>query len=163
LQVVQGIYPFLTLIPAILYPRLIDWAKEGPAVLFRRQLQLMLTFSLLLVPASLLAFATLPWIFPRVFGPEFAGGALPCAILLTSKGFVVINSLFTWGLWAQERDKSMLAITSAVAAASFVLNLIFIPRFGAVAASTVAGLSELGVLAGSMFLCWRHTRTTPAP
>ncbi len=160
LQVVQAVYPFLALIPAILYPRLIDWAKEGPHVLFRRQLQLMLAFSLLLIPAVAAAFFVLPWLFPKVFGQAFAGGALPCAILLSSKGIVVLNSLFTWGLWAQQRDKSMLAITSAVALLSLGFNLVLIPHYGAIAASSVACLSEFGVLAGSMSLSWWNLKRT---
>jgi O-antigen/teichoic acid export membrane protein len=100
----------------------------------------------------MLTFFILPVTYGSIFGEAFQSAALPCAILLTSKAVVLINSIFGWGLWAQHKDKAMLLLMTMVAIISVLLNFIFIPKMGMLAAASTNLMSEILILIGAFIL-----------
>lgn len=141
---------FLLLIPGLLYPRFIEWQKNGGDFLWQRQ-KILFSFGLLcLVPAAVLTFLIAPW-FYKLYGSQFTDAVYPFAILLTAKYIATLSGIFTWGLWAQHRDKTMLAITGVAAVFSLCSNLLLIPHYGMWAAAGVSLTSELLILIGAFY------------
>lgn len=156
LQLVNGIQPILTLVPALLYPRMIEWAKEGREVLWRRQLRVSAFILWVGLPAVIIGFFLIPLVYPFIYGPEFQAAAVPCCILVAAKLAVLLNGIYGWGLWSVAQDVTMLAIMGVAAVASLGLNIILIPRFGMLGAASVNLFSELLILAGVFYFQRRY-------
>lgn len=154
-QVVGAIQPLLALVPALLYPRMIDWSKRGTPYLWKKQLSLAKVLGLIAIPGILGTFLVAPVVYPWIFGARFRDAAWPCCFLITSKFFVLLNGIFGWGLWAIGRDRTMLVIMSCTAGFSLLMNVLLIPRFGMVVASLVNVASELIILGACMFITYR--------
>ncbi|MFZ5806904.1 MAG: lipopolysaccharide biosynthesis protein [Verrucomicrobiota bacterium] len=147
---VGAAYSFLLLIHGLLYPRFIEWQKQGKDALWQKQ-KMLFSFGLIcLIPAIALTFWLAPW-FYKLYGPKFTDAAYPFAILLTAKYVSTISAVFTLGLWAQHRDRAMLAITGAAAIFSLCMNLILIPHYGMHAAACVNLASEAFILIVAFF------------
>jgi O-antigen/teichoic acid export membrane protein len=158
MTLVNGFQAFAVMVPALLYPRMIEWNRRGPDYLWQRQWQIMRVALLLFVPGVIAAFTFSPVVYRVLYGPVFLPAAFPFAMLLASKMVTVLNGIFGWGLWAQGRDRTMLTLTSVAAAASLSLNFLLIPRMGIFGAATVCLLSELIVLGGTILCSYRGLR-----
>jgi O-antigen/teichoic acid export membrane protein len=146
---------FLTMIPILLYPRFIEWLKEGAQNLWHRQIQLARVAIAISVPVIVVAFIVSPRFFLLAFGAPFAAAAYPFCLLLASKLVVVVNGIFGWGLWAMKKDRQMLAVMVVTAVVSISANLLLIPRFGMMAAASVNLACEVLILAGCFVLTRR--------
>lgn len=158
LQIQGGIQPILALVPALLYPRMIEWGKVSRQHLWAKQLHLAKSLALLFIPVTIAIFLLVPWVYPYLFGAEFKAAATPCALLIVSKLMVVLNGIFGWGLWSMEKDLTMLVILGVVAILSVTLNLLLMPRYGMIAAASVNLASECLILLGCMYFQYRHCR-----
>ncbi len=148
---------FFNLIPLILYPRFIEWRKRGEEVLWVRQLKLTALFSAGGGILALGGFWLIPLLYPYVFGPSFAGAAVPCALLLLSEIIVVISGLFSWGLLTDHTyDKFVSSTLIGTAVFSLATNLLFIPRFGMMGAALVHLASEILILGVFFGLAYRR-------
>ena len=161
MTLVNGFQAFAVMVPALLYPRMIEWNRTSPEYLWHRQWQIMRVALLFFLPGVVAAFALSPTLYKLLYGAVFLPAAYPFAMLLASKMVTVLNGIFGWGLWAQGRDRTMLALTSIAAAASLGLNFILIPYAGIFGAATVCLISELIVLGGTIYCSHRALRTTP--
>ena len=137
-----GVQGFTSYIPMLLYARMLEWQRAGPQVLWQHQKKILGYFALFTVGLSLAAFALAPLGYSIIYGPSFQKGAYPFAILLTAKLVSVMNGIMGWGMVAQKKERSLFKIMAGVAVFSLSSNVIFIPLFGAYAASTVNLLSE---------------------
>ncbi len=155
IQVVGAVQPLLALLPALLYPRMIEWSKLGAGHLWEKQLNVAKVILLLSVPAIVATFVVVPMTYPYVFGERFRDAALPCCFLIASKFVVLLNGIFGWGLWALGKDRTMLVIMSITAALSLLLNLLLIPRFGMLGASIINIGSEVLILVACMVFSYR--------
>ena len=133
---------FAAMVPALLYPRMIEWHRIGPEHLWAKQLRLAGTALCFFIPGACAAFLFAPYFYKALYGPAFLSAAYPCALLLVARMIAVVNGIFGWGLWAQHRDRLMLWLTIATAVISLGLNFSLIPRFGLVGASSVCVLCE---------------------
>ena len=156
LQVANGVQPILTLVPSLLYPRMIEWSKIGSLFLGRKQIEIAGALALLSVFLVAGTFLTVPLAYPLLFGPAFQGAALPCCLLITSHFLILVNGVFAYGLWSLEKDVIMLMIMAVTAVSSLALNLILIPKFGMMAAASVAVFAELLILIGCFYFQYRH-------
>jgi O-antigen/teichoic acid export membrane protein len=135
------------IVPAILYPRFLEWKKMGEEVLWRRQVKLAWVFSGLGAVGTILAFLIMPTVYPFVFGPAFSRAAIPCVILLGSKCLIMVTTILYMGLVTDPRyDRKVFLITLLTAILSLTSNLIFIPKFGMYAAAVTNVASEVLVL-----------------
>jgi len=161
---ITGVSALLSMISALLYPRYIDWKKQGDAYLWSRQKKISLVFAALFLPLIILAFLLSPLFFYYVYSPVFARAAYPFAILLTARFVGVINGIYYGGLLAHRQDKSMLVITSTVSFICLGLNLLLIPHFGVMAAASVNLTNEFLVLTATFTLNRRlvHRQTLVA-
>lgn len=148
---------FLLLINGLLYPRFIEWQKMGTDFLWQRQKALFYFGLLCIIPLTVLTFLLSPW-FYKLYGPKFTHAAYPFAILMTSKYVATLSSVFTLGLWAQHRDRAMLAVTTMAAFSSLIINLLFIPRYGMWSVASATLSSEILILIGAFILVKKNIR-----
>jgi O-antigen/teichoic acid export membrane protein len=155
LQIVSGIQPLIAMVPLLLYPKLISWRAISLSELWRGQKRVFFRFLIPVILLAALAVAVLPFAYRLIFGSAFEAAAIPCALLVCSKLVVILNGIFGWGLWAAKKDKTMLAIMTAVGFSSVALNFVLIPRFGMLAAASVNLLSEIMILCACAFFMHR--------
>jgi O-antigen/teichoic acid export membrane protein len=146
LQVINGVQPLLVMIPLLIYPKLISWRAISINDLWLGQKRLFFQFLAPVLLLGLLAMIVIPLAYPVVFGPAFKSAAIPCVLLVCSKLVVILNGIFGWGLWAAKKDKTMLAVMSAVGISSTALYFLLIPRFGMIGAASVNLFSEIMIL-----------------
>jgi len=161
-NLVNSAQQVLGLVPMLLFPRFVEWRKQGSEVLWRKQLRLAALFLALGLPVCVLAFLLSPLVFRLLYGTAFASAAIPFAVLFTSKVVVVLNGLFSYGLWAQSQDRKVFWVLLPTAIISFACNFLLLPRYGMSAACCINLLSELLVLAGCFILARRHLKNALA-
>jgi O-antigen/teichoic acid export membrane protein len=157
-KLVASAQQVLGLAPLLLFPRFVEWRKLGADVLWRKQLRLAAIFLALGLPVCVLAFLLSPFVFRLLYGQEFASAAIPFAVLFTSKVVVVLNGLFSYGLWAQSEDRKVFWVVLPTAVISFFCNFLLLPRYGMSAACCVNLFSEVLVLAGCFILARQHLK-----
>lgn len=156
---VSAVQNTLAILPTLLYPRFLEWRKQGEEVLWSRQWKLVSAFSVVGVVGSACAFLFLPLVYPILFGAAFEGAALPCAILLTAKFMVLLNGIFGWGLLTDpEYDRRVWLCFVAAGAFSLACNLVFIPKHGMTAAALTNLGSESLLLLSFLFLAARRIK-----
>lgn len=96
---------------------------------------------------------------PLFFGDEFAGSIVPMQILSFKlildmlNGFFVINVLYVFGY-----EKKFLLIAACTALLSFALNMLFIPRYGAIGAAIVAiAIGGCFQIVFNLYVVYKHT------
>jgi O-antigen/teichoic acid export membrane protein len=141
-------------IPTILFPRFIEWRKQGVEHLWSRQLKIAGTLLVLVIPAAFVSLLVVPRIHRLIYGAAFADASIPAAILIVSKLIIMLNGVFAWGLIAdgsQDRRTALLMVSVAVISVS--LNLTLLPRFGITSAAIVNVVSESAILVGAFLMC----------
>lgn len=161
-KLIASAQQILTLVPALLFPRFVEWRKLGADVMWRKQLKLAGILFLLSAPVCVLAFVLSPMVFRLLYRGDLAESAIPFAVLFTSKVVVVFNGLFAQGLWAQAEDKKVFWVIFPTAAISFLCNIYLLPKYGMYAACSVNLFSELLVLAGCFILARQHVKIAMA-
>jgi len=136
------VWTFLSMIPMLLYPRFLEWQKISPDLLYRNQWKLFRFMSAGAVALTAAAFLLSPAVYPMIFGPEFARASIPFAMLVGSICIILLNNLFSYGLWSQGKDRSMLGISIVAAMTSLSLNFLVIPKFGMMGAAAVNIVAE---------------------
>lgn len=77
---------------------------------------------------------------------EFIASVVPFRVLLLSLPVFFISSLYMWVFIAEGKRWRLSAIYGSGMILNILLNLIFIPRFGIMAAAVITGVSELYIL-----------------
>lgn len=134
----------LTLV-ASLYPRFSEYYatnKQRLAELFQSSLKYL---ALIALPISAGIFVLSADIVLTVFGEKYTNSILPLKILIFSLFFSFASFPIGSFLNATNRQTTQTTITGAVLVLNFILNLILIPKFGAVGAA-------LSALAGNILL-----------
>lgn len=140
------ILPILSILPLLIYPRLIAWRNDSNQKFHRNALILIFGLSVLAMVLIGGATITVPIIFQFLLGENFETGILPCIVLFIAKGFILIGAVPAWGLLAYGLDKYQLIVSLVAAVTSITLNLLLIPHWGIVAVAAVNAISELIVL-----------------
>jgi O-antigen/teichoic acid export membrane protein len=142
-QIALGAQAFLLMVSDLMYPRLIEWRKEGIEVLWQRQKKVAVVLAAILLPLGLLAFLITPIFFHFFYGPAFQRAAYPCALLLFSRMVAVLTRIYGYGLVAQKEDRKLAIVCSSIAILSLGSNCFFIPRYGIYASSLTNLASEI--------------------
>ncbi|MCR4324694.1 MAG: flippase [Candidatus Curtissbacteria bacterium] len=132
-----------------LYPLLQKVFKENLAE-FKKQIRFwsisLVGFSILL-GVSLMAVSLF---IPTLFGEEFAQSKISLQILALGMPFFFLSALVWHVLIIHNKQKYLIAVYALGAVFNVAANLIFIPKYGFIAASTVTVISEALVLALSL-------------
>jgi lipopolysaccharide exporter len=140
-------------IPTILFPRFIEWRKQGLEHLWNRQIKIAGALVAFIIPAAALSMFVVPPVHRLIYGPAFSDAAVPSAILVVSKLIIMVNGVFAWGMIADgSQDKRAAVLMVSVAVVSVTLNLSLLPRFGITSASVVNVVSESSILIGAFLM-----------
>lgn len=140
----------------LLLPHLSSAWKRGHRTSFSRYLRqaaAAVTWAAVFIVLTLVLFAS-P-IITLIAGPTFTDAAPLLRILSFALGIMFIGNLAGFSLVACGRHQILLAIAASLAAANVVLNLIFIPPYGAPAAAFTTLFTELIAAAAASFAVLR--------
>jgi O-antigen/teichoic acid export membrane protein len=148
------------LLPGLAYAQAATDPERFRAV-FRQALRYLGGITL---PICLLGIPLAPFLIGLLYGPRFEPAAVVLQILLVSVVFGVVGQAARSALLAME-SQAFLVKTGAIAAAtSIALDLILIPRWGAVGAAIANTTVQVGWAVAIFLPLWRRLRLTrPMP
>ncbi len=155
-QLALGLNAFIAILPMIYYPEFIELKKQSNRLLWNRQKVLSSYLTISVIPVVVLVFVLGPMAFTWVFGETFSDAGIPFAILVCSELVVLIAGVFAWGLWAGSKDLAILILFSVVGAVTLSSNILLIPRFGMMAASSIHFLGQFGILIVTFMMAKRE-------
>jgi O-antigen/teichoic acid export membrane protein len=153
-----GVWLLFDSINALLLERLVVWRNIGLTMLWKRQIRLSAIFLLIgsVVGIPLIFGSSL--IYRRLLGQAYIGGVTPFQILVIGRLVVFIGQIYAWGLAAVRQDTQFLVASILGAIASVVLIIMFVPRYGIVAAAMISVLSEVIVHLSCFLFLKRYIR-----
>ena len=162
---VYRIYDRLQLFPAALmttlFPVLVaarDSDRERVRKVFNTAIDYLILASL---PAFTIVLAGSEPLCVLLFGPEFAAAAPALSILTASLVVVSLGHLTGYLIISYSLQRAFVAIALVALFFNVVVNLIFVPRFGFIAAAWITLATEVLVLGASMTLLCRKVGVVP--
>jgi O-antigen/teichoic acid export membrane protein len=147
------------LLPGLTYAQ----ASADPSrfgVVFRDALRYL---AILTLPISVVGILVAPWIVRLLYGPGFKPATVVLQILLTSIVFGVLGQAGRSALLGFERQGLLLKTGVIAAVLSILLDLLLIPRWGAIGAA-LANTAVQATWAIAIFIpVWRRIRVRPTP
>ena len=142
---------------AALYPKFSEYFvsdKKKLNFVFHQSIKYLLLISLPFVVIVLLLSEDFIVAF---FKSEYLNSVLPLKILIFGVVFAFLNFIFGAILNACDRQKTQTTLIGVMMVVNIVLNLLFIPHFGAVGASLAALLANVGLsILGLIFIAKFH-------
>lgn len=96
-----------------------------------------------------------------IAGPSFAASGPILAVLLVATSSILLAAVFGYGIVALGQQRRMIPFYAGNAACALAAYLIFIPRFGALAAAWLTVASETAILAANLVVTRRLTGFFP--
>lgn len=126
--------------------------KERMKRIYRFSLKVMLSLGLpIAVGGTVLA----PRLIELLYGQQYGPSSPALAVLVWAIAIIFLNTVVSSTLNAMNRQRTWLVILSIAAVLNIVLNLVFIPVYGFMAAAVITVLTELFVLV-AISLVIRH-------
>ncbi|MAB60592.1 MAG: hypothetical protein CMO46_08650 [Verrucomicrobiales bacterium] len=146
---VLALQMFLHYFGILMAPRLMVWYKDNVFMFRRRVLFIAGIASFIGVLVFGVLWLLVDWLYPLLYGDAFesASGLLPWLAL--GKFFAVGTAMFTWGLWAQNRDKLPVLCCLPCCFISVVLYFVLLPEFGNLASAWITLGAETALLISS--------------
>lgn len=138
-----------------LYPVMLKY-KESPAKLM--SLVKKTSFFLLVLSLFLLIFLFFLAPLLTLIRSHFSLSVLAFRILIASLPLFFLSSLFMWLLIALEKQSLLAFLYGLTMVFNIILNLIFIPQYGYLAAAVTTGLTELLILILTGFWGWQFLK-----
>ena len=151
-KIFKIILALFTAVTGVMMPRLSSLLGEGRHDEFKRLLKK--SFSMLMmvfipIAAGICIFA--PLIIRIIAGPEFEGAIVPLRIISPLIVIIGIEQIIIiQGLMPLKKDKAILINSIAGAVTGITLNLLLVPRYGAVGSSIAWFASECVVLTSAL-------------
>tara|TARA_B100000029_G_scaffold516454_1_gene629954 strand:+ start:1622 stop:2926 length:1305 start_codon:yes stop_codon:yes gene_type:complete len=143
---VLALQMFLHYFGILMAPRLMVWRKVD-VVVFRRRVLMIAGIAIFF---GMLIFGILrlivDWFYPLLFGEEFASASNILPWLVLGKFFAVGTAMFTWGLWAEHRDKLPVLCCLPCCFVSGGLYFILLHEFGNLASAWITLGAETALL-----------------
>jgi O-antigen/teichoic acid export membrane protein len=115
--------------------------------------------SLLIIPIAIGGYLIAPRFVPVFFGYEFTGSVVPMQILSFRTIAVIINVFLSQNiLMAFGLENKLLLTVILTAVLSLLVNLMLIPRYGAVGASVTSLIAEYFEVILQIFMLFRFTQ-----
>jgi O-antigen/teichoic acid export membrane protein len=113
--------------------------REKMKKVYRFSLKIMLSLGL---PIAVVGTILSPSIIRLLYGPHYEPSAGALAVLVWAVAIIFLNTVVSTTLNAINRQRTWLFILSAAAVINIMLNLLFIPLYGFMAASVITVLTE---------------------
>lgn len=161
LMLSENFYTFLVIINSMLYPHFVDWVKGGFDNLFRMQGRILTVAILSLVPVLLILILAATWIYALLFQGVYDSGILPFKILVCAKIFLFLAGVYSWGLMAMGKDRTLFWVLGPLSLLSLVANIYLIPRFGIVSAASVSLVFSASYFVLIFGICYNLSTKNP--
>jgi lipopolysaccharide/colanic/teichoic acid biosynthesis glycosyltransferase/O-antigen/teichoic acid export membrane protein len=139
----------------VLYPR---FARSEAAVAASTSRQMILRAGAVTAGASIPLAIAAGWVVPPLFGASFTGATLPARILLVGLAAEGVAGVVTAFLFGRGRPGLNSLAAGAGVVVTLVLDIILIPRFGAVGAAVASSAAYLTTTLTLVFWYRRLTR-----
>jgi O-antigen/teichoic acid export membrane protein len=139
-----------------IYPLMSGLAARDPRGLQSVYRWTITRLTLLAVPVVLIVSLTAPWIIAVWNGPGYEGAVAPLRWLIWSTGCMFISVVASNVLIALGRVHGALSAWIVAAPANVILNLMWIPRYGATGAAAATAASFVIAMGISMWMAERH-------
>ena len=146
---VLALQMFLHYFGILMAPRLMVWHKADLATFRRRVLWIAGGASAIGLVAFGVLWLLVDWLYPLLFGEAFASAAGLLPWLVLGKFFAVGTAMFTWGLWAEHRDKLPVLCCLPCCLISGALYFVLLPKYGNVASAWLTLGAETALLIAS--------------
>ena len=146
---VLALQMFLHYFGILMAPRLMVWHKANLAMFRRRVLLIVGGVSTVGLVAFGVLWASTNWLYHLLFGEAFASAAGLLPWLVLGKFFAVGTAMFTWGLWAEHRDKLPVLCCLPCCVVSGALYFVMLPKYGNVASAWLTLGAETALLIAS--------------
>jgi len=134
----ENLYTFLAFSNALLYPHLVQWKNISDAHLVKMQHRTLLIFGSI----GMLIFTTIailaPSLYHLLYQGDYNDAITPFRILVLSKMCMLLTGIYSWGLMAQKRDKTLLFILAPLSLLSIASSFYFIPKYGIIASAYIS-------------------------
>jgi O-antigen/teichoic acid export membrane protein len=147
------------LLPGLTYAQ----ASADPSrfgVVFRNALRYL---AILTLPISVVGILIAPWLVRLLYGPGFEPATLVLQILLISIVFGVLGQAARSALLGFERQGLLLKTGVIAAALSILLDLLLIPRWGAIGAALANTVVQATWAIAIFIPVWRRIQVGPTP
>lgn len=134
----QNVYTLIAFSNALLYPLLVRWQESGPRFLFRQQLKVLALYAGGAVAVVGFFVLLAPWVFRFLYADEYDAAIGPFCLLILAKAFMLMAGIFSWGMMAARRDRTLLAIIAPISLLAIAAAFLLVPKFGAVASALIA-------------------------
>lgn len=159
MHLVKCLLPVATSLSAVAIPRVSSYMAGSQTDRITELMNKSLgTVSLLAFPMTVGIILVAPTFVPLFFGVEFNGAILPLQIssfLIVAIGLNNLNGIQI--LTAMGKDKQFFCSVLSGAVMNFILNLILIPRYGAVGAAISSVYAETQILIMNEYFVRKHT------
>ena len=159
IHLVKAVLPLATALSAVALPRVASFMQsndmESVNALMQKSLNIV---SFLVFPMTMGIILVAPTFVPLFFGSQFEGAILPMqvgAVLLIAIGLNNLNGIQI--LTGMGKDKQFLMSVTSGAVSNFILNLILIPRYGAVGAAISSVYAEVQIFLVNEYFVRRDT------
>ena len=146
---VLALQMFLHYFGILMAPRLMVWHKANLAMFRRRVLLIAGGASTVGLVAFGVLWAITDWLYPLLFGEAFASAAGLLPWLVLGKFFAVGTAMFTWGLWAEHRDKLPVLCCLPCCVISGALYFVLLPKYGNASSAWLTLGAETALLIAS--------------
>lgn len=159
-HIARVLLPIVTSLAAVAIPRLSLYMKEKDWTQINTLINKSLSVvSFLSVPITIAIILIAPSFIPLFYGESFYGAVLPLQIMVLVVIIIGFNNLTGQQvLVALGYDRLFLYSVLSGTVSNFVLNIVLIPKFGAVGAAVASVFAETSVLLTSLFFIKRHTQ-----
>lgn len=133
-----------------LYPLFLEKKTESDRAfreLIQKWILIILVASVLLSAASYIGAPML-----TLVKQDFAASIIPFRILIASYPIFFLSNLILWTIITENKEKKLPIVYILSLCINVVLNIIFIPKFGYIAAAITTGISEVVVLISLLFM-----------
>lgn len=159
----EALLPFVGFFVASLFPLLASAAGSADLgsvrTLCQRGLDVLAVVAAAVSPGTIVL---APRLVRLVAGGGFGGAVGPLRVLVLCCALMFVNGLLGYVVIALRKQKRALWLNVVVLVLNVALNLVLIPRFGALGAASAATASELAVLVGNLWLLRRYADFTPS-
>jgi len=156
-KIIETLVFFPAMIIGLMFPLFSRYIFTNTQIFIKISNIILKLFLIIIVPLIVITIFIAPTIISIVGGPDFSDAVGVLQILIFALASIFFGHLFTNILIAGEQQKKLMIALIATATINIVANIILIPIYSYTGAAIVSVITELFVVAITLFLALRYT------
>jgi len=156
-KIIETLIFFPAMVIGLMFPLFSRYIFTDKKIFIKIANIILKLFTLIVVPLVIVTFFLAPHIIAIVNGSAFSSSAIVLQILIFALASIFFGHLFTNILIASSQQKKLMIALIAAAIINIVANIILIPLYSYTGAAIVSVITELFVVATTLFLVLRYT------